>query len=253
MLGDVKTRPLLLGLAQMRIVMGDKEANVRAAEEAVLEAARAGCDLVVLPECPLAGWTSPRAARAAEAVPGPFTRRLARLARKHRVAIASGIEEAADGRVYNAAVLLDRSGDLKLLYRKINELEIGLRVYARGDRLGVVDLDGRRVGLSICADSWRPEITDALALMGADLVLSPSAWAVDPGGEATNLAWIREQYRLRTLGRRLTIAAPNSVGDVTQGPWKGRLLQGTSLVTGPRGRLLLEGPVNRPALLTCRV
>src|SRR5205814_744549 len=119
-----------------------------------------------------------------EPVPGPFTRRLARLARRHRIAIASGIEELADGRVYNSAVLIDRDGEIRLVYRKINELDIGLKVYTRGDRLGVTDLDGRRVGLSICADSWRPEISDALVLMGAELVLSPSAWAVDPGGEA---------------------------------------------------------------------
>jgi predicted amidohydrolase len=233
----------------MPLAMGDKDSNVAAAEAGVLEAARAGCGLVVLPECPLAGWTSPDAARAAEPVPGPFTRRLARLARRRRLAIASGIEERADGRVYNSAVLIDRDGEIRLLYRKINELEIGLRVYARGDRLGVTDLDGRRVGLSICADSWRPEISDALVLMGADLILSPSAWAVEPGGESTNLAWIREQYRQRTAGRRLTIAAANGVGRVTQGPWTGRILQGTSLVTGPGGTPLLEGPANRPALL----
>jgi len=37
---------------------------------------------------------------------------------------------------------------------------------------------------------------------------------------------------------------------VTEGPWKGRVLQGNSLVTGPGGTPLLTGPTNEPALLT---
>jgi hypothetical protein len=35
-----------------------------------------------------------------------------------------------------------------------------------------------------------------------------------------------------------------------RGPWRGRILQETSLVTGPDGRLLLEGPANRETLFT---
>jgi predicted amidohydrolase len=47
--------------------------------------------------------------------------------------------------------------------------------------------------------------------------------------------------------------AANGVGPVTQGPWKGRVLQGNSLVVGPDGRKLLEGPTHQPALLTAVV
>ena len=43
------------------------------------------------------------------------------------------------------------------------------------------------------------------------------------------------------------IISPNGVGAVTEGPWKGRLLQGNSLVTGPNGEGLLKGPTNEPA------
>jgi len=113
--------------------------------------------------------------------------------------------------------------------------------------------EGRTMALDICADSWNPVITDALVAMGARVILSPSAWAVDPGGEATNIAWIQETYRQRTAGRDLTILSPNGVGAVTEGPWKGRILQGNSLVTGPNGEPLLKGPTNESALLTFRL
>ena len=50
-----------------------------------------------------------------------------------------------------------------------------------------------------------------------------------------------------------SIRAPNGVGSVTEGPWKGRILQGNSLVTGPNGDALLQGPTNQPAFLTFRL
>jgi predicted amidohydrolase len=149
--------------------------------------------------------------------------------------------------------MIGRDGRILGRHRKVNELEIGLKVYSRGASLNVFDFEGRPTALSICADSWTPTVTDALYEMGARLIFSPSAWAVEPGGEATNIAWIRECYRARTAGRELTIISPNGVGDVTEGPWKGRILQGNSLVTGPDGRSLLTGPTRERAFLTLSI
>jgi predicted amidohydrolase len=244
---------LKIGLGQIRIKMGDKKSNVVELVHAVDEAAKSDCDLLVLPECSLAGWLSPSARSAAESIPGPVIHRLLESARKHKMAIVVGLEEREDSRVYNSAVLIDRYGELLCRHRKIHELDIGLEVYSRGSSLSVVPLEGRPVALSICADSWTPVITEALYEMGARLILSPCAWAVEPGGEATNIAWIRETYRQRAEGRQLYIVSTSGVGAVTEGPWKGRVLQGNSLVTGPDGEPLLKGPTNEPALLTVRL
>jgi predicted amidohydrolase len=89
--------------------------------------------------------------------------------------------------------------------------------------------------------------------MGARLIFSPSAWAVEPGGETTNLQWITETYRQRIGGRDLVIAAPNGVGRVTEGPWKGKILQGNSLVVGPGGSVLAEGPTSGAGLVCCEL
>jgi len=244
------TRPLRVGIAQLPVVMGDKPSNVRTIFEYLDQSARRKCDLVIFPECSLAGWLSTAVHAAAETIPGPLTQELGRRAHALRMAVVIGMEERHGRRIHNSAVLIDRQGHLLARHRKIDELEIGLRVYSRGDTLAVTDFEKRKVALDICADSWRPEITDALALMGARLIFSPCAWAVEPGGEATNIAWITETYRQRTKGRDLTIVAANGVGAVTQGPWRRRILQGNSLVTGPDGKLLLRGPTNAAALLT---
>lgn len=239
-----------IGLAQMAITMGDKRANVATVLEMLGEAVRQQCEVVVFPECCFAGWLSPAAGESAEPIPGPFTQHLSTFARENHISIAIGLEERTHSdELFNAAVLIDSSGEIRLHHRKVNELEIARTVYSTGTSLVVTELEGRGVAMSICADSWRPEITDALWLMGARVIFSPSAWAVEPGGESTNLNWIKETYRQRVAGRDLFIVAPNAVGAVTEGPWKGRRLQGNSLIVGPRGEPLIVGPTNESALL----
>ena len=249
---STKTKRPKIALGQVAITMGDKRANLRAVLQMIDEAAAKRCDVVVFPECCLAGWMSPEASVSAEPIPGPFSRRLSSLAKERRISIVIGIEERSrEGQIHNAAILIDLAGQVKLHHRKINELEIAHPIYTRGTSLSVSNLGGRQVGLSICADSWRPEITDALYLMGARVIFSPSAWAVEAGGESTNINWIKETYRQRIGERDLFIVAPNGVGAVTDGPWKGRMLQGNSLVMGPGGETLLYGPTGEPALLCC--
>lgn len=251
--GAMSPKGLLIGLGQLPVAMGDKKANVAALFRGIEEAAQADCKVALFPECSLAGWLSASARSAAEEIPGPVTRKIAEAAKRHKMAVVAGLEERDGDRVYNSAVMIGPDGEILAKHRKINELEIGLKVYTRGASLGVFEFEGRTMALDICADSWNPAVTDALVAMGARVILSPSAWAVDPGGEATNIAWIQETYRQRTAGRDLTILSPNGVGPVTEGPWKGRILQGNSLVTGPNGEPLLKGPTNQPALLTFRL
>lgn len=240
-----------IGLGQIRIAMSDKRSNIAAIFAMIGAAAQCNRDLLVLPECCLAGWLSSDAGKAAEPLPGPFTRKLCALAKHHRMAIVAGMEERGNGRLFNSAVFIDDTGKLLLKHRKINELDMARGTYSVGAALGVVEWKGRTIGLSICADSWRPEATDGLWAMGARLILSPCAWAAEPGGESTNLAWIHETYRQRIADRKLVIAAANSVGMVTEGEWKGRVLQGNSLVMGKGGTVLAQGTTNEPQLICC--
>lgn len=243
------TSPLKIALAQVRVTMGQKRTNIAAIFTAIAEAARHQCEVVVFPECSFAGWLSREASVCAESIPGPFTRRVSALAHRLKIAVVVGMEEKSAKRIYNSAILIDATGALRMRHRKINELELATSIYSRGTSLETMELWGRTVGVSICADSWRPEITDALYLLGARLIFSPSAWAVEPGGETTNLNWIIETYRQRIGSRDLYMIAPNGVGPVTDGPWKGRIFQGNSLVIGPGGKLLACGPTSQPALM----
>src|SRR5262249_50874429 len=170
-----------VGLAQILVEGGRPDANLDRAVDAVHQAAARGCRLVVLPECLDLGWTDPSARDLARPIPGPHCEVLARAAREHRVHVAAGLVERAGDRLFNAAVLVDCKGRLLLHHRKINELDIALALYAIGDRLGVAEPELGTIGLAICADNFGSSLAigHVLARMGAQLILSPSAWAVD--------------------------------------------------------------------------
>ena len=81
--------------------------------------------------------------------------------------------------------------------------------------------------------------------MGAQLLLSPSAWAVDSDHdnrqEPYGRLW-RESYCELARLYDITVIGVSHVGRLTAGPWKGRKVIGCSLAVGPGGGILAEGP-----------
>jgi predicted amidohydrolase len=172
-----------LALAQMRVDPGAREANLARALSQIEEAAQAGADVVLLPEALPMGWMAAGTCTLADAVPdGPTCQALREAAARAQVYVCSGVIERDGDLLFNAAVLIGPDGAVLLHHRKLNELDIAQDLYARGDRLGVAETPWGRVGLMICADAFveGEVISRTLATMGADVILSPCAWAVPP-------------------------------------------------------------------------
>lgn len=242
-----------LGLIQMRVAGGRKEENVRHAVDLIQQAARSGAMVVVLPEAMTLGWTDPSANTEAEAIPDGFScSALRAAARSNRVYVCSGLVERQGQTVYNAAVLIAPSGDVLLHHRKLNELEIGHEYYALGDHLAVARTPLGTFGLMICADAFArgQVLTRALGYMGAEVILSPSSWAVpaqhDNQKEPYGRLWL-DNYCPVARDFRLWIAGVSNVGWITSGPWQGRKCIGCSLVVGPQGQPVLAGPYGAEA------
>jgi predicted amidohydrolase len=239
----------MLGMGQMRVEGGEVEANLGRALEMIGQAARAGCSVVVLPECLDVGWLDESLGEHAEAIPGPRMERLAEAARRHGIYVVAGLTERDGDTLYNAAVLLDREGRLLLRHRKINELRFGPPHdrYASGTTLRVVETAGIGcVGLNICADNLRPSIAlgHALARMGAGVILSPCAWAVPADHDNARTPYGREwldPYGELTREHRISVVGVSCVGAIRSGPWKGRRCIGSSLAMGPGGIVLGRG------------
>jgi predicted amidohydrolase len=239
---------LKLGLVQMLVEGGEVERNRVRAVHSIAEAAAHGAQIVVLPETLDVGWTHPATRQLAEPIPDGRTCILLRdAARVHQVYVCSGLVERAGDKVYNAAVLIAPDGNIVLSHRKLNELDIGHACYDLGDRLGVAHTPLGTIGLMICADGFACDqvLTRSLGYMGAQLILSPSAWAVpeshDQQREPYGQLW-RDNYGPPAAAFRMWIVGVSNVGSIDAGPWAGRRCIGCSLVVGPDGATVLQGP-----------
>jgi predicted amidohydrolase len=138
-------------------------------------------ELLIYPElylCGLNGRAEERdahMAEVAEPLDGPRMRRLREIAADvGRWLVPGSVYERSGDAVYNTTVLLSPQGELTASYRKIFPWR-PYEVCRPGDRFVTADLPGRgRVGLSICYDTWFPEVARHLAWMGAEVILAPT-------------------------------------------------------------------------------
>lgn len=242
-----------LAMAQMRVDGGAKTANLARAADRIAAAAAGGADIVLLPEVLDLGWTHGSARTLAAEVPdGDACRTLADAARAGGVYVCAGLVERDGERVYNSAVLLGPGGDLLLRHRKLNELDIAHDCYDQGDRLGVCHTPLGTLGVLICADAFADRycLSRALGYMGADIILSPSAWAVPPeydnDARPYGAEW-RDAYRAVARDFSLWFAGVSNVGTVDDGPWRGWSCIGCSLLVGPDGAPAVAGPYGADA------
>jgi predicted amidohydrolase len=239
-------------MGQMLVVGAQPAANLDRAEVFIRDAAERACQVVALPECLDIGWTHPSARQLAQPIPGPHFERLAQSAKRNGIHVVAGLVERAGEQLYNAAVLIDPRGELLLLHRKINELDIAHDMYSIGDRLAVAHTELGTFGINICADNFPNSLAigHTLARMGAQLLLSPCAWAMDADHD-NRAAPYGERWRRSygELGRLydLPVVGVSCVGWMTDGPWKGRKTIGCSLATDHRGDVLAEGPYGESA------
>ncbi len=155
-------------------------------------------DLVCLPEAFTATGVADRPAVTGEPLDGPTIGACARRARESRCYVVCPIHTREGGRIYNSAVVLDRSGDVLGVYRKhcpvttaydYSVLEDGI---TPGNELPVFDLDFGRIAIQICFDIGFPENWQALAEKGARLILWPSAY--DGGFPLRVYAYLHHAY-----------------------------------------------------------
>src|ERR1039458_797200 len=196
--------------------------NSERVRAALGQAADGGADLAVFPEATQIRFGSDLRA-AAEPLDGPFCSRLADAAKQAGVAVVAGVfEPAPDGRVYNTAVAYDGAGELVASYRKLHLFDaFGQREsdqVAPGSAPVICTLAGMRTGLQICYDVRFGELSRALAVGGASLLVLPAAWAaglfkedhwvtLGRGRAIENTVWVAAAG-----GRPLAARAPRGLG-----------------------------------------
>jgi predicted amidohydrolase len=230
-----------VAVCQILVIDGDREGNFRRIEYG-LEAARAKrADIATFPESSILGWENPDAHGMATPIPGADSDRIAALAHKYGIMIAIGLDEKDGDRLYDSAILVDKTGKLLWKHRKLNVLaELMDPPYSIGDRdgIGVVDTEFGRIGVIICADTFVDEYAQKVASLKPDLMLVPYGWA------ARVEEWPEHEKELESLvaGRAKLWKCPtvgtDLVGAMTHGPWKGRTYGGSSVVADASGKVL---------------
>ncbi len=210
-----------LGLVQL--AMSDRrEENVRKATNGVDEAARLGCDVVCLPELFATRYfpTTRDSRVESESIPGPLSRKLAETARKARIVLVGGsIFEGAAGSKYNTCVTFDERGRTLSKYRKVHipqdEHYYEQDYFKPGSSYSVAKTRFGRVGTLICFDQWYPEAARAEKVMGADIIVYPTAigWVrgIEPVEGDWKKAWEAVQVG-HAIANSVVVAAVNRVG-----------------------------------------
>jgi predicted amidohydrolase len=223
----------------------DRAHNLVVARDLLERAAAAGADLAVLPEYVDYLGPGDRTPKP-EGVDGEFARYFADAARELGIWVHAGsFHETGpgDGRTHNTSLVLDRDGVLRATYRKIHmyDVEIPGRVsyhesqsVAPGADTVVADVDGVRVGLSICYDLRFPELYRRLAVQGrAEVLVVPAAFMMHTGRDHWEVL-----LRARAIENQCYVLAAGQIGDHDPG----RTCFGRSMIIDPWGTVVAQAP-----------
>jgi N-carbamoylputrescine amidase len=249
-----------LGLIQMAC-SPDPEANLRKAVERAGEAARAGANLICLPELFRSQYFCQREDHAAfdlaEAIPGPSTDALAQVAKQHAVVIIAPVfERRAAGLYHNSAAIIDSTGAIAGLYRKMHipdDPAYYEKFYFTPGDLGFLAFDTAvgRIGTLICWDQWYPEGARLTALQGANILFYPTAIGWHPAEKEQYGAGQRDSWRTiqrsHAIANGVYVAAVNRVGHEKPADGSGQGIEfwGSSFVCDPFGAVIAEASTDK--------
>jgi len=241
-----------IGLVQMSCT-ANKAENLAKAIAKVKEAAQKGANVVCLQElftslyfCDVEDHDN---FQLAEAIPGPSTDELSKVAAELGVVIiASLFEKRAQGLYHNTTAVIDADGQYLGKYRKMHipdDPGFYEKFYFTPGDLGykVFKTKFGTIGVLICWDQWYPEAARITALMGAEILFYPTAigWALTQD-EATNV----EQYNAwQTIQRSHAVANGVHVVSVNRvGEEAGVKFWGGSFVANPFGTVMYQASHN---------
>jgi len=255
-----KRRPLRVGAVQERW-HPDSQEHRDALLRGIAMAAGEGAKLVCLQELTLSPYFAVRedaveeAQAMAESIPGgPTTRLAAQAAREHGIHVhASLYEQAEDGDLgYNTAICVGPDGELVARTRKLHiPITAGYyedRYFRPGDDedgYPVVELGEARFGFPTCWDQWFPELARAYSLGGAEVIVYPTAIGSEPDhpGFDTEPLW-EKVITANGIANGTFMVAVNRTGD--EPPLR---FYGSSFISDPYGRILVQAPRDEPAVI----
>ena len=232
------------------------DANIAAVSELVREAAANGAKLILPPEL----FEGPYFCRThdeghfASAMPvgeHPAVRAMQKLAAELQVYIPTSFFEADGHHHYNSLAMIDDKGAVMGVYRKSHIPDgpgYSEKFYFRPGNTGFKTWQSPYgvIGAGICWDQWYPETARTLMLMGAQILLFPTAIGTEPHDPDldTSRLWRRAMIG-HAVSNVVPVVAANRIGTE-----HGQRFYGHSFICDERGDLLAEFGATETGVLT---
>ena len=181
-----ESKKIKISALQMSTVAGDCVSNRAKLQSLIKENAETVklSDLLVLPEVWTVGWSCEDFVDSAENLEdSPTLKLLSDIAKTYNVNILGGSFIAKiNEKYYNTCPVIDRNGKLITTYSKMHlysycGCEEG-KFITEGENPVLADIDGVKIGLTICYDIRFPEIFRAYRAAGVDLLVNMAAWGL---------------------------------------------------------------------------
>ncbi|MCI0446297.1 carbon-nitrogen hydrolase family protein [bacterium] len=221
------------------------DSNLERAELFVRQAATNGAQVVALPENFAYLRSENSTLPCAQTVEGQFIQRMQAVAKELGIYILCGsIPEMIPGstQIYNSSVLLNRSGKLVAIYRKIHLFDIDMegravfqesKLVKAGKEIVTTETEFGVVGLTVCYDLRFPELYRCLVLEGARIIFVPSAFTEFTGKDHWEVL-----LRARAIENQVFIIAPAQYGQHNSQ----RRSYGRTMIVDPWGNKLAQAP-----------
>ncbi|MEM3874761.1 MAG: carbon-nitrogen hydrolase family protein [Candidatus Bathyarchaeia archaeon] len=242
-------KKFLTALAQISCQRGNKQANIQKIEEYVAKAKQKGADLVIFPELSLTGYIiRDELFELAEKIPGPSTKAIEKIARKHETHIVFGMPELSgktQATIYNTAILVGPEGYIGK-YRKMHLPTHSVfeekRYFRPGYQAEVFETDIGKIGLIICYDIFFPEVCRLTRLEGAQMIVCISA------SPAVRKAFFETLTVARAIENTAFLAYVNLVGVED-----GLQFWGGSRLIAPNGKIIAKAKYDEEDLVVGEV
>ncbi|HZA42435.1 MAG TPA: carbon-nitrogen hydrolase family protein [Nitrososphaeraceae archaeon] len=217
----------------------DKKKNLAQSKDYIKEARYKNAQIVCFPEFQMGfspSYQKPiELSGISEAVnTGNFVKSLSRCAKENKIDIISTIYEKtrANNKVFDSAVAIRKDGIIIARYRKIHLYDaLGFREsdkFLAGSSIEKpFRFEAAKIGLMICYDIRFPEVSRILSVLGAELLVIPSAWV---HGIMKEEHW-QTFIKARAIENGIYVIAPDQIGNI---------YTGRSMVVDPFGTVLLD-------------
>jgi len=245
---------LIIALAQILCIDGDRAGNFLRIENAIIEAKSKKAAIIVFPESAIFGWVNPEAHQRATTIPGTDSDQLCSLAKKYQIYICIGLDEKAKNQLFDSAILIDDEGKILLKHRKINVLpKLMTPSYSVGGEVNAVDTKFGKIGVLICADSFQQDLLEKMAIQKPTFMLIPFGWA------APENQWPQHGKNLEKVVKNVAqklncpVIGTDLVGQILHGPWAGQVYVGQSVACDKDGNVIKIGKDREPDILIVKI